>query len=175
MLGLNLSRRDEIELMRCIDQQNFDEAVRIMASGLTNTAKDVFNHEMIALCHHWAGRDDMAITSAESALKYDPKSFQSLQLLAYVHAVRGEHELAAHYTRLGLETYEPLPSIPHWVWRVVQSVFWLVGLLVPHFKRVAEKEAPDLNEPYKEWFRGAKKYLEWYEAVYRDPMNPKVH
>jgi hypothetical protein len=58
---------------------------------------------------------------------------------------------------------------------VVQSVFWLVGLLVPHFKRVAEKEAPDLNEPYKEWFRGAKKYLEWYEAVYRDPMNPKVH
>jgi tetratricopeptide (TPR) repeat protein len=176
MFGMNLSIRDQIKVARSIGDHNFDEAIRIMASRLTNTAEDAHDHSMIALCHHWAGRDDAAAASAKKALEHDPKSFESLRLLAYIYAAREEHEAAAHYTRLGLENYEGPPSLsPQWVWRMVQSAFWLIGIFVPRLRQGAKVEMPDLSKPYEEWFTGARQYLEWYEAVYGNPMNPKIH
>jgi tetratricopeptide (TPR) repeat protein len=176
MFGMNLSIKDQMNVARLIGDQNFDEAIRIMASRLTNTAEDAIDHCMIALCHHWAGRDDAATDAAKRALELDPKSFGPLRLLAYIHAVRGEHETAAHYTRLGLENYEGPPSPPpQWLWRTLQRAFWLIGIFVPRFRQAAKVERPDLKKPYEEWYTGARQYLEWYEAVYGDPVNPKVH
>ena len=176
MFGTNLSIRDQAKVAQLIGAKNFDAAIRISASRLTNTAENAFEHDMIALCHHWAGRDDMAIASAKQALECDAKSFNSLQLLANIYAGRSDHEEAAHYARLGLENFPaPLPVPPQWLVRTLRSIFWLVGVFVPRFGQGAKMNFTPDRKPYEEWYAWAKQYLEWYEAVHGDPVNPKIH
>lgn len=171
-----MSFRDELKVARCIGSKDFDGAIRIMTSGLTNSKDDVWSFEMIAQCHQWAGRADMAITFAKRALEFDPKFFGSFELLSRIYAEKAEHETAAQYARLGLENYPaPIPPMPRIVVRLFQSVFWALGIFIPRLRALANLDAPDPNKPNNEWYNWAKQYLEWYQETHGDPMNPTVH
>ncbi|MDO8387384.1 MAG: hypothetical protein Q7T13_13425 [Polaromonas sp.] len=165
----------QMELGRRIGRKDYDGAISILESSLSNTAKDVHALEMIAHCHRWSNRIDMAIDTARRVLVHDPKKFGALRLLSEVYAERNEHDIAAPFVRLGLESYpEPTPPAP----RVVFWALRLAASVVPRIKRVEEDAREHLADPNKEvrdWFSWAKQYLAWYDSISGDKQTPIVH
>jgi hypothetical protein len=162
--------------LRSVRAKDPDAAIKILTDSLTNTEEDVFTWEMIAHWHCTAGRDAMAIAAAKQALSYSPSYFGALELLAGLHASRSEHELAAHYARLGLENFpERLPNLPQSLVRGVQGLFRLLSLVSRRFQRVADEDIPDPNRSNEEWYTWAKQYLEWYDDSHGQRENPRVH
>jgi tetratricopeptide (TPR) repeat protein len=165
----------QIEVGRCVGRKDFDGAIRVLESSLSNSSNDVHSLVMIAMCHRWSNRSDEAIVMAQRALAYDPKSFEAFQLLSEIYAERKEHETAAQFTRLGLDNFpEPTPSVP-------KFFFWVLrigALVIPRLKRVEKSAREDLADPNKgvrEWHSWAKQYLAWYDSEYRSKHTPTVH
>ncbi len=114
---------------------------------------------MIARCHHWASREEEAISTANQALVYDPRNFASIELFGNIYVSRDAHDIAAPYVRLGLECFpEPTPAVP----RLFLSILRMVGFLIPRMRKAAskvEKLNGDLNKSNREWFLWAKEYF----------------
>jgi hypothetical protein len=167
--------KDQIKICRCVGRNDFDEAIRIISTRLVNSERDVPWLEMIALCHHWAERDDMAITTAIRALMLDPHSFDAIELLTRIHASRNEHATVAKYVPLGLENFpSPLPNIPRFYFRLLR----FFGFFAPRFKRLAQRaevEILDPNQSRTEWYAWAKEYLTWYDQTHDGNKMPTVH
>lgn len=168
--------RDQMRIVRFVGAKDFDGAIKMLTEGLANTKEDALSLEMIAHCHQWAGRGEMAIASAKKLLELSPKYFGAFELLSQIYAERGEHETAAHYARLGLENYpEPQPQISRTIVQFVQLLFRALGLFSSRFRKAAEVDTPDPNKLHENWYAWAKQYLKWYDDTHTDPMNPRVH
>lgn len=174
-MWLNIPFKDQLEMSRCIGGEKYDEAIHIISQGLNNSAKDVPSLEMIALCHHWASREEEAISIANQALVYDPRNFASIKLLGNIYVSRDEHEIAAPYVRLGLDCFpEPTPAVP----RLFLSILRMVGFFIPRIRNVASKAETlnsDPNKSNREWFLWAKEYLAWYGQNCNDKQSPTIH
>ena len=174
-MWLNIPFKDQLEMSRCIGGEKYDEAIHIIRQGLTNSARDVQSLEMIASCHHWASREEEAISTANQAFVYDPKNFSSIELLGNIYVSRDQHEIAAPYVRLGLECFpEPTSAVP----RLFLSILRMVGFLIPRIRKVAskaEKLNGDLNKSKRGWFLWAKEYLAWCDQNGNDKQSPTVH
>lgn len=167
--------KTQMHAARCIGRKDFDGAIRVLEQSLSNDSQDTPHLEMIALCHRWAHRNDMAIATAQQALAYDPKHFGSIRLLSEIHAERREHDTAAQFVRLGLENYPgPLPATPRFF-------FWVLGLgavVFPRVKRIEEAARRDIGDPNKdnrEWYSWAKQYLAWCDSNSGNQQAPSVH
>lgn len=167
--------KNQMQVAQCIGREDYDGAIRLLEESLSNSSKDLYALEMIALCHRWSHRDDLAIASARKALAYDPKHFGAIRLLSEIYAERKDHETAVQFTRLGLENYpSPLPATPKaflWLLRVGAAIF-------PRLKRIYESAQGDLADPNKdcaEWYSWAKEYLTWYDSAFGGKQNPMVH
>jgi tetratricopeptide (TPR) repeat protein len=157
--------RNQMRLARLIGRQDFDGAIRLMDGSLSNTAADIPDLEMMAYCHRWSHRNDMAIILAQKVLTYDPKYFGAFRLLSEIYTEQDDHERAAKFARLGIENFpDPFPSIP-------KLLFWLLRIgaaLFPRLKRInesAKRDLTDLNKDNKEWYLWAKEYLHSYDSV----------
>lgn len=121
---------------------------------------------LIALCHRWSHRNDMAIAAARQALAYEPTDFGPIRLLSEIHAERKEHDTAVQFVRLGLENYpEPLQAPPRFLFWVLRSA----AVFFPRLRRVEEAATRDLGDPGKdneEWYSWAKQYLAWYDSTF---------
>lgn len=159
-----------IKFSRMIGRQEFDKAIDYLRSGLKGNKSDLSSLEMIANCHHWAGRTDDAIKACHEALQCDPQSFEMHSMLAQLLAEKGEHENAAIHARRGLECYpEPLPEVP----KFVTSAFQFLGRIFPRLRGVDANEAiRRIDGEHAEWFDWAKKYLEWYDYSHNDKLAP---
>lgn len=161
-------------LARKIGRGQLGDAVSEMRAALRGNASDLASLEMIAQCHYWAGRADDAITACRQALRYDPNCFSAHVLLSQLHASRDEHEDAATHARRGLECYqEPLPRVP----RILDTAHILLSRIFPRLR-----STPTPNEALQsveaenvEWYNWAKQYLDWYDATYRDSLQPRSH
>ncbi|MCI0612265.1 hypothetical protein L0244_04675 [bacterium] len=149
-----------------VGRKDYDQAIQIIAKSLVGSKQDVWSLEMIALCHHWAKRDDLAIETVKRALAYDQTSFGAIELISKIFASRSDHDNAAHYMRVGLDNFqEPLPRIP----RFYFSLLRFLGVLFPRFKRLSKQAEKDLVNPdqsREEWNAWAKEYLTWYDETY---------
>ena len=174
-MWLNIPFKDQLEMSRCIGGEKYDEAIHIIRQGLTNSARDVQSLEMIARCHHWASREEEAISTANQVLVYDPKNFASIELLGNIYVSRDEHEIAAPYIRLGLECFpEPTLAVP----RFFLTILRMVGFFIPRIRKVASKAenlSSDPNKSNREWFLWAKEYLTWYDQNANNKQSPTVH
>jgi len=166
---LNISFKDQLEVSRCIGRRDYDEAIRLISKGLVDSKEDVPSLDMIALCHHWAQRDDAAIDTANRVLSFDPKSFEAAELLSRIYFSRSEYGLAAKYARLGVDNFpEPLPLTPRFFFRLLG----FLGLFSPRLKELAKETEQGIGDPNKsknEWLAWAKQYLAWYDKA----NNPK--
>ena len=167
--------KTQMEVARHIGRKDFDGAIRVLEGALGHKPTDIPFLEMIALCHRWSHRNDMAIAAARQALAYDANNFGAVRLLSEIYAERKEHDTAARFVRLGLESYpEPLPPVPKiffWVLRLAARVF-------PRLTRIEEGAKRDLGDPNKdnrEWYAWAKQYLAWYDTASGSPQTPTVH
>lgn len=167
--------KTQMQAAQCVGRKDFDGAIRVLEQSLSNDSKDIPYLEMIALCHRWSHRNDMAVATAEQVLAYDPKDFGAIRLLSEIHAERNEHDTAAQFVRLGLENYpEALPATPRfffWVLRFVAIVF-------PRVRRIEEAAKRDISDPNKangEWYSWAKQYLAWYDSASGNQQTPMVH
>jgi tetratricopeptide (TPR) repeat protein len=167
--------KNQMRGAQCIGRENFDGAIRFLEESLSNSSTDTPSLEMIAMCHRWSHRNDMAIASAQRALAYGPKHFGALRLLSEIYAEWKEHDIAAKFIRLGLESYpEPLPTTPKiffWVFRLGATTF-------PRLRRIEEAAKRDIDDPNSgndEWYSWAKQYLVWYDAAYGNHQTPTVH
>lgn len=165
----------QMEVGRCIGRKDYDGAIRVLESSLSNTSTDVPSLTMIALCHRWSHRNDEAIVTAQRVLAHDSTSFEALRLLSEIYAERKEHESAARFARLGLENFpEPTPPAP-------KFVLWLLhvgAIFSSRIRRVEEAARRDLAEPDKEkreWYVWAKQYLAWHDSEFGDNQTPTVH
>lgn len=165
----------QVELARCIGRRDFDRAVQVLNESLSNSEADVPSLVLIAQCHRSAGRDDMAIASAQRALAYDPRNFGSIRLMSEIYAKRREHDTAARYVRLGLESYpEPLPPMPKIFFRLLR----VLAAISPRLRRIEASAREDLGDRNKEnaqWYGWAKEYLAWYDARSGNRQAPRVH
>lgn len=157
---------------RKVGRGQLDEAIDEIRGTLKGDASDAHSLEMIAQCHHWAGRPDEAISACREALKYDSNSFPMLSLLARLLADRDEHENAAIYARKGLESYpEPL-KVP----RFVDALFKIMSVFIPRLRGVTPTDAlKQVEAEDAEWFAWAKQYLDWYDSVFGDSVRPPSH
>ena len=164
-----------MQAARCIGGKDFDGAIRVLERSLSNDSTDIRYLEMIALCHRWSHRNDLAISTAEQVLAYDPKDFAAIRLLSEIHAERNEHDTAAQFVRLGLENYpEPLPATPKiffWVLHLVAFVF----LRVRRIEETAKRDISDPNKASGAWYSWAKQYLAWYDSASGNRQTPTVH
>jgi tetratricopeptide (TPR) repeat protein len=149
-----------------IGRKDYDEAIEIMSKSLVGSKQDVGALEMIAKCHHWAERDDLAIETAKKALVYDPTSFDAIQVLSTIFALHSDRDNAATYIRVGLNNVsDPIPEIP----RSSFCRLRFLGKISPCLKRLseqAEKDLGNLNQSREEWKAWAENYLAWYDATY---------
>jgi tetratricopeptide (TPR) repeat protein len=167
--------KNQMQVARLIGRQDFDGVIRVLEESLSNSANDVPDLEMMALCHRWCQRNDMAIGSAQKVLTYDPKHFGAIRLLSEIYAEREDYETAAKFARLGLDNYPaPFPRIP-------KVFFWILrigAVLFPRLKRIdesAKRDLTDLNKEDNEWYFWAKQYLSWYDSVNRGKHTPTMH
>lgn len=167
--------KNQMRVGRCIGRKDFRGAIRILESSLSNNSSDVPSLQMIALCHRWSQRNDLAIATAQQVLAYDSENFGAIWLLSEVYADQNEHDAAAKFARLGMENYpKHSPGTPKWV-------FWFLRLgaaIFPSFKRIEESAKRDLTDPDKdtrEWYSWAKEYLTWYDASFGNKQTPTVH
>lgn len=167
--------KTQMEVARHIGRKDFDGAIRVLEGSLSHTPADIPFLEMIALCHRWSHRNDMAIAAAQQALAYDTNNFAAVRLLSEIYAERNEHDTAARFVRLGLESYpEPLPPMP----KIFFWVLRLAAMVSPRLARIEEGANRDLGEQNKdnrEWYAWAKQYLAWYETVSGSQQTPTVH
>ncbi len=167
--------KTQMEVGRCIGRKDFDAAIRILEGSLSHDPTDIPSLEMIALCHRWSHRNDMAIAAANQALAYDSKNFDAIRLLAEIYAERNEHETAVRFVRLGLESYpESLPPLPKIFFRVLH----LFAAVLPRLRRIEEAARRDLgdrNKDNREWYSWAKQYLAWYDTASGSLQTPTVH
>jgi tetratricopeptide (TPR) repeat protein len=156
-----------------IGRQEFDKAIAHLRSELRGNASDISSLEMIAHCHHWAGRADEAIKAGREALQCDPKSFDMHALLSQLLVDKGEHEDAAIYARLGLENFlEPLPEIPGFFLKVHRALEYFFPIL----QGASPDQAIKRSESNRaDWYDWAKSYLDWYDATYGDTLGPIKH
>lgn len=167
--------KTQLEVGRCVGRKDYDGAIRVLESSLSNTNADTHSLVMIALCHRWSNRNDDAIEMAQRALSHDSGSFGAYRLLADVYAERKEHEMAVRFVRLGLDNFpEPTPPAP-------KFIFWLLrvgSLFIPRLRRVEEAartELADPNNDTRDWYAWAKQYLAWYDSEFGDKLMPTVH
>jgi tetratricopeptide (TPR) repeat protein len=158
-----------------IGRQDFDGAIRVLEAALEGGATDARYLEMIAQCHYWAKREEMAIASAKRALDVDAHSFEAIKLLSEIHARRIEHDIAASYVRRALEGYpQPLPQTP----KAFFGILRLVSLVFPRLRSLAARAKEDIGNPNKaneQWYEWAKKYLAWYDETHGTGVGPTVH
>jgi tetratricopeptide (TPR) repeat protein len=157
---LNIPAKDQLKASRFIGKQKYDQAIDLISKGLTGSKEDVPMLCMIAMCHHWAGRDEEAIETANRVLAFEPDCFDAAELLSRIHFSRSEFEQATKYARLGIEHFpEPLPEPPS------LSIFIkFAGLFFPRLKQRAEtarRYVSETNASRSEWKAWAEKYLEW--------------
>lgn len=165
-----------MKFARMIGRSEFDKAIDYLRAGLKDNASDAASLEMIANCHHWAGRNEQAIVACREALACDPNAFEMHALLARLLAEKGEKEGAAIHARQGLEHYpEPLPAIP----RFYMSAFNALCRIAPSFHIANPEEAiRRVDTMHADWFHWAKRYLEWYDQAHgtkRDSVRPTEH
>jgi len=167
--------KTQMEVARRIGRKDFDGAIRVLEGSLSHKPTDIPFLEVIALCHRWSHRNDMAIAAAQQALAYDANNFGAVRLLSEIYAERNEHDTAARFVRLGLESYpEPLPPMPKiffWILRLAAIVF-------PRLTRIEESAKRDLgdrNKDIREWYAWAKQYLAWYDTASGSQQTPTVH
>jgi len=167
--------KSQIQVARRIGQKDYDGAIRILEGTLEKNKKDIPSLSMIALCHHWSGRSDMAIACTKQVLTFDTKNFDAIRLLSEIYAERAEHQMAAEHIRLGLENYPtPLPATP-------KIFFWLlrfVSYVYPKFKALEKEAREEIGNPNKsneDWFDWAKQYLAWYDQTQGEKKSPTLH
>lgn len=167
--------KTQLKLARCIGRKDYDGAIRVLESSLSNTDEDAPSLVMVARCHRWSKRDDDAIGVAQGALSCDAGNFEAYRLLADIHAEREEHETAVRFVRLGLDNFpEPTPPVPKYI-------FWILrvsALVIPRFKRAEEKtrrELADIDSETRDWYAWAKQYLAWYGSQFGGKHTPTVH
>lgn len=167
--------KTQMEVARCVGRKDFDGAIRVLEASLSHDSTDIPSLEMIALCHRWSYRDDMAIATAQQALAYDPKSFGAIRLLSEMYAERDDHDTAARFVRLGLESFpEPAPPVPNMFFWILR----LISIVVPRLRRLeeaAKRDLGDRNKDNREWYSWAKQYLAWYDAASGNQQMPTVH
>jgi hypothetical protein len=119
--------------------------------------------ELIAQCHLWAKREDLAIEFAKKALEFEPSSIEAIKVLTTIYAKRTEHELTARYARHGLEHFpKPLPTTP----KALFGILRLASLVFPTLNVIEERARQDISDPNRsnnEWHAWAKGYLAWYD------------
>lgn len=174
-MGLVAFAKTQLEVGRCVGRKDYDGAIRVLESSLSNSNADAHSLVMIALCHRWSNRNDDAIEMAQRALYHDSKNFGAYRLLAEVYAERKEHAMAVRFVRLGLDHFpEPTPPAP-------KLIIWLLrvsAFFVPRFRRVTETARTELTDPdsdTRDWFAWAKQYLAWYDSEYGDKHVPTLH
>src|SRR5712692_1199648 len=165
----------QFQVARRVGRKDYDGAIHGLERALSGSKNDTPYLELIAQCHHWAGRDEMAIASAKKALDIDPMSFGAVKFLSEIHARRTEHELAAQYVRRGLENFpEPLPTMP----RVFFGILRLASFAFPRVKAVEKKAKENISDPNRnnnEWYAWAKQYLAWYDQGHGGRATPTIH
>ena len=162
-----------IRFARMIGREEFDDAIDYLRAGLKGNKSDLASIEMIAHCHHWAGRKEETIVVCREALGLDPNSFDMHVMLSQLFAENGEHDDAAIHARKGLECYpEPLPEIPGFM----LSAFNALGRFVPSIRNFPPDAALQKIETWRaEWFGWAKRYLSWYEVTFGETAKPTEH
>jgi tetratricopeptide (TPR) repeat protein len=163
------------ELARRIGRKDFDGAISALERALDGGLTDAQYLEMIAQCHYWAKREEMAIASARRALHVDPKAFGAMKFLSEVYARRGDHDTAAEFARQALEHYpEPLPETPKTFLRVLRAV----SFMFPRLKPFAARTQEDIGNPNKsteQWYAWAKEFLAWYDQTRGAQTAPTIH
>ena len=156
-------------------RKDFDGAIRVLEAALNGGATDVQYLEMIAQCHDWAKREEMAIASAKRALEVDAHSFEAMKLLSEIHARRIEHDIAASYVRRALEQYpQPLAQTP----KVFFGILRAISLVFPRLRSLTARAKEDIGNPNKakeQWYAWAKEYLAWYDETHGTSIRPTVH
>ncbi len=163
------------QVARRVGRKDFDGAIRVLEEALDGGAMDVHHLELIAHCHYWANREEMAIGSAKRALDTNPKSFGAMKLLSEIYARRTDHDTAAQYVRRALEQYpHPLPATP----KAFFSILRAASLLFPRLRNIAVRAKEDIGNPNKnneQWFAWAKEYLVWYDQARGESTSPTIH
>jgi|SRR5712691_427264 len=165
----------QLQAARCVGRKDYDEAIRVLEAALSGSPRDVPFLELIAHCHYWANREDLALTSAQKALELDPKSFGAIKFMSGIYAKRTEHEVAAQYVRRGLENYpKPLPTPPKAFFLFLR----LASFLFPRLRAIEKRAREDIADPNKsnsDWYTWARQYLAWYDGTHSDRTSPTVH
>jgi tetratricopeptide (TPR) repeat protein len=158
---------------KMIGRREFDDAIAYLRNGLKGDKSDIYSLEMIADCHHWAGRTDDAINACREALKFSSSSFDMHALLAELLAGKNEHDDAAIHARKGLECYpEPIPQMP----RFMISAFKALSRIVPRLRNANPDAAlREVANARAEWFDWAKRYLDWYDSTHGGSASPTEH
>ena len=166
--------KTQMDVARYVGYKDYDGAIRVLQASLSNSAIDIPSLELIAHCHRWSSRNDMAISVAQQTLAYDPNNFESMRLLSEIYAERKDHVSAVRFIRLGLENYpEPQPSVP----KIYFSLLRLVSAIVPRFRSIheaAKRDLGDLDNGNRKWFFWAKQYIAWYNSVSGREQDPIV-
>jgi len=156
--------KHQLALARCVGRKDYDGAIYVLEETLSNNPEDISSLQMLAQCHHWANRDDIAITVAQRVLTYDSHCFDAMRLLSEIHVARNEHDVAASYVRLGLENIpEPTPPAPKFIFLLLR----LGSFIFPRLKRIeksAKLENGNPNTGTEEWLEWARQYLVWYDS-----------
>ena len=147
--------------------------LQMISRALKNSKDDAASFVMIARCHSWADRPDIAEESAKQALSHDPRNFAAIQLLTGILVNRSDHEQAVKYVRLALENF-PAPSPP-----VPGFYIWLARALSRVVPRLngAENTLRDLDRTNRDWYEWAKSYLAWYDQTHPsdEAQVPTIH
>lgn len=163
------------ELARRLGRKDFDGAIRVLEQALDGGSMDAHYVEMIAHCHYWAKREEMAIASATRALHMDPKSFGAMKFLSEIHARRADHDTAAQFVRRALEHYpEPLPQTPKAFLQVLRAISFIFPRLKPFAAR-AQEDIGNPNKSTEQWYAWAKEFLAWYDQTQGAQTTPTIH
>lgn len=159
---------------RRVGSQEYDSAIHILERELSGGPSDSPYLELIAQCHLWAKREDLAIEFAKKALEFESSSIEAIKVLTTIYAKRTEHELTARYVRHGLEHFpKPLPTTPEAIFGLLR----VASLVFPRLKAIEERAREDISDPNRnnnEWRAWAKGYLAWYDQRQEDLTTPTI-
>ena len=162
------------QVARRVGRQEYDGAIHILERELSGGPSDSPYLELIAQCHLWAKREDLAIEFAKKVLEFEPSSIESIKVLTRIYAKRTEHELTARYVRHGLEHFpKPLPTTP----KALFGLLHLASLVFPRLNAIEERASRDISDPNRnnnEWHTWAKEYLAWYDQRQGARITPTI-